>query len=268
MDDLFPILKEECPVSVNTQSYNCYDIILDEDIKQPHYYRNAFQALREAREGDVVRLFICSSGGSLSSAIQFKNYIEECEGHVVAIVDGEAYSAASLIALCAHEIHVKPYSTWMLHSASFGAIGSTENVKAQVDFTAKHADAFMEEVYRDFVTPGEMHDIRRGVEIWLDADQVSERLEKKFSKDNGKHSEGEEPLDLFEMIEGAVKESVGNIGTLVNDAVNKALSKYDLPVKQKPVRAKKAKVQFDGTNGNGYQPIDTGISKPTPPKDE
>ena len=222
-EQIIPLMKDECPVNVSTRSYNCYDIILDEDIKQPYYYRNAFQALREAQEGDVVRIFICTSGGSLSSAIQFKNYIDECQGHVVAIVDGEAYSAGSLIALCAHEIHVKPFSTWMLHSASFGAIGNTENVKAQVDFTAKHADAFMEEVYRDFVTPEELSDIRRGVEIWLDADQVNERLERKFTKMNEEFEiASQDHKSLDELIADAVESTLHKV---LDDREKKAAQK-------------------------------------------
>lgn len=230
-EQMFPVMKEECPVSVSTQTSNCYDIVLDEDIQQPHYYRNAFQALREAREGDLVRIFICSSGGSLSSAIQFKNYIDECQGHVIAIVDGEAYSAASMIALCAHEIHVKPFSTWMLHSASFGAIGNTENVKAQVDFTAKHADAFMEEVYRDFVTPEELNDIRRGVEIWLDSEQVNERLGRKFSKLEEEY-EQQEIKSIDEIVAKAVEEGSQKV-------IDRLLKKFDLVAKApKPARKK------------------------------
>lgn len=234
-EQMFPVLKEECPVSISTQTSNCYDIVLDEDIQQPHYYRNAFQALREAREGDLVRIFICSSGGSLSSAIQFKNYIDECQGHVVAIVDGEAYSAASMIALCAHEIHVKPFSTWMLHSASFGAIGNTENVKAQVDFTAKHADAFMEEVYKDFVSSEELNDIRRGVEIWLDAEQVNERLSKKFSKFEDDY-EGQDQISIDDIIASAAEDAA-------EKTMKKILAKFDLTEKVKPVKSARKKVE-------------------------
>jgi ATP-dependent protease ClpP protease subunit len=231
-EQFMPIMKEECPISVNTQTSHCYDIILDEDIHEPSYYRNAFQVLRDAQEGDLIRIFICSNGGSLASAIQFKNYIEDCNGHVIAVVDGYAYSAASMIALCAHEIHVKPYSTWMLHSASFGAIGNTENVKAQVDFTAKHADAFMEEVYDGFVTPEEMEDIRRGVEIWLDADQVNQRLEKKFSslmEDCG--------VQEHKTLEQMIQESVV---TAVDEAMKNVLKRFDLSPKAPKQKAKKA----------------------------
>src|SRR5690554_4103113 len=98
-DNLIPMFKDQCEVSQSQSIYNCYDIYLDEEIKDPTYYRQAFQVLRSSRKGDLVQIFISSHGGNLNSALIFKNCIEACEADVVAIIEAEAYSAASLIAL-------------------------------------------------------------------------------------------------------------------------------------------------------------------------
>lgn len=222
MQDLIPMMKDEVEIIHNTSVYNCYDILLDEEIKEPQYYRRAFQLLREAQEEDVVRIFISSSGGNMTSAVQFKNYIEGCNAHVIAIVDGEAYSAASLIALCAHEIVVKPYSTWMCHSASFGTGGSVGNVKDHVDFISKHADSFMEEVYAGFLSESEIADLRRGVELWLDHEQVGERIERMFKHRQEQYQQqceteegGSEPsMSLQDMIEQSVEKVLNKHPTL------------------------------------------------------
>ena len=158
-ENIIPMFKDQCEVSQTSSTYNAFDIYLDEDIKDPTYYRQAFQVLRSAQQGDLVRIYISSYGGNLNSALIFKNCIEACQADVVAIIEAEAFSAASLIALSCSNIEVKPYATMMLHSASFGAGGSVQNVRDHVEFTGRHAESLMEEVYRDFITPEEMEDL-------------------------------------------------------------------------------------------------------------
>jgi len=184
-DNLIPMFKDQCEVSQSQSIYNCYDIYLDEEIKDPTYYRQAFQVLRSSRKGDLVQIFISSHGGNLNSALIFKNCIEACEADVVAIIEAEAYSAASLIALSCPNIEVKPYATMMLHSASFGSGGSVQNVRDHVEFTGRHAESLMEEVYRDFISPLEMEDLKKGRELWFDYKQISDRLEAMFKARSG-----------------------------------------------------------------------------------
>ncbi len=180
MSELIPVLKDQCEVSQSSITYSAYDIYLDEDIKDPTYYRNAFQVLRQAQEGDVVRIYISSNGGNLNSAAMFKNNIESCRAEVIAIIEAEAYSAASLIALSCSQIHVMPYSSVMCHSASFGSGGSVQNIRDHVAFVGKHAEDFMEEVYRDFLTPEELQDLKKGRELWFDYKETGERLDRMF----------------------------------------------------------------------------------------
>lgn len=216
-NNFIPMLKDQCEVSQTQSVYNAFDIYLDEEIKDPTYYRQAFQVLRSAQRGDLVRLYISSHGGNLNSALIFKNCIENCEADVVAIIEAEAYSAASLIALSAPNIEVKPYATMMLHSASFGSGGSVQNVRDHVEFTGRHAESLMDEVYRDFISEEEMLDLKKGRELWFDYKEISERLDKMFGARGDECSCGEcdldsddEPkLDLFGMIKEAVREVLG-----------------------------------------------------------
>lgn len=179
-ENIIPMFKEQCEVSQTSSTYNAFDIYLDEDIKDPTYYRQAFQVLRSCQRGDLVRIFISSPGGNLNSALIFKNCIEQCEGDVVAIIEAEAFSAASLIALSCPGIEVKPYATMMLHSASFGSGGSVQNVRDHVEFTGRHAESLMEEIYKDFITEDELLDLKKGRELWFDYKQIGERLDVMF----------------------------------------------------------------------------------------
>lgn len=225
-ENIIPVFREQCEISQTTSTYSAYDVYLDEEIKDPTYYRQAFQVLRSAQRGDLIRIYISSHGGNLNSALIFKNCIENCEADVVAIIEAEAYSAASLIALSAPNIEVKPYATMMLHSASFGSGGSVQNVRDHVEFTGRHAESLMDEVYRDFISEEEMIDLKKGRELWFDYKEISERLDRMYearreeealgcscgecsldNEEDGEYIDGEEQsFDLSEMIKQAVRE--------------------------------------------------------------
>jgi len=235
-DKILGMFNQECEVSQTTSVYNCFDIYLDEDIKDPTYYRKAFQVLRSAQQGDLVRIYISSNGGNMNSAAIFKNCIEECQGHVVAIIEAEAYSAASLIALSCFEIKVQPYATMMCHSAAFGSGGIVQNVRDHVEFVGRNAEALMEEVYKDFLTDLEFIDLKRGREIWLDHIQIGVRLDKMFEARQAQgcgdencegcsleSEEDYEELDLDALIEQKV-----------STAVAEALAKQKPAKKTKP----------------------------------
>lgn len=234
-DEMIPMFKEQCEVSQSSMTYNAFDIYLDEEIKDPTYYRHAFQVLRSAQQGDLVRIYISSVGGNLNSAVMFKNAIESCQAEVVAIIEAEAYSAASLIALCCSQIEVKKHATMMCHSAAFGSGGIVQNVRDHVDFVGKHAEAIMYEVYQDFLNPEELEDLRRGREIWLDHTQIGERLDVMFEARNSRPCDCEH-CQLEEGLEDDIEE-MPTFEEMVESAVTRALEQYE---KKKADAEKKA----------------------------
>lgn len=241
-DNLIPMFKDQCEVSQSSTTYNAFDIYLDEEIKDPTYYRQAFQVLRSAQRGDLVRIYISSVGGNMNSASIFKNCIENCEAEVVAIIEAEAYSAASLIALSCSSIEVKKYATMMCHSAVFGSGGIVQNVRDHVEFTGRHAEALMEEIYQDFLTSEELEDLKRGREIWLDYIQIGERLDTMFEARNAKGCgvpgctecgpQGEDLEDIEEF----------DLEELITQKVQEALAAAQKPEKKasRPQKAPKA----------------------------
>ena len=245
---ILPMLNEQCEVSQTSMVYNAYDIYLDEEIKDPTYYRHAFQVLRSAQQGDLVRIYISSPGGNLNSALIFRNRIQECQCDVVAIIEAEAYSAASLIALSCPSIEVKPYATMMLHNAAFGSSGSVQNVRDHVEFTGRHAESLMEEVYKDFISTEELLDLKKGRELWFDYKEIGERLDKMFKSEAGcgdpscegcsEDFDDEPEFNLIELIEQKTEDAV-------TKALDKILKKYNLVEKEKPSRKAPAKKSTD-----------------------
>lgn len=240
---MLPLSEQQCEVSQTSMTYNAYDIYLDGDIQEPSFYRQAFQVLRSAQEGDLVRIYISSHGGNLNSALIFRNCILDCRAEVVGIIEAEAYSAGSLIALSCPSIEVKPYATMMCHSASFGSGGSVQNVRDHVEFTGKHAEDLMEEVYADFLTQEEFEDMRRGREIWLNYQEIGERLECMFEARQERmevEMESQGVVQPHKPLEQLVKESV-------DAAMQNVLKQYDLVLKPAKPTRKAVKVKGDSS---------------------
>lgn len=188
-DMVFPMLQEQCPVMHSTLSTNVFDIILDDNIREPAYYRDAFQVFRQAQRGDRINLILNNSGGRLDSAVCFVNLMKETDAEVVAVLEGETHSAASIIALNAHGVEVKPYASMMIHHASFGSGGTVQNVMDHVNFTSKQTERLIRETYRFFLSESELDEVIRNREIWLTDEEIGERLDLMFE------SRGSEPCD-------------------------------------------------------------------------
>lgn len=220
-ENIFPLLKEQCEViqSSFTETYNMYDIILDENIREPAYYRQAFHVLRSAKEGDRVNIILNNSGGRIDSAICFRNLIQETQAEVFAVLEGETHSAASMIALSCHGVHVKPYASMMIHHASFGSGGTVQNVMDHVNFTSKQTERLIRDVYSCFLSESELDEVVRNREIWLTDDEIGERLDRMYKARREESCscgecgvdndlEDEPQFDLKDLIKQAVNEAL------------------------------------------------------------
>lgn len=177
-EQIFPLLPEQqCQVLQETYTHvqTVYDIILDEDIQEPSYYRDAFHVLRTASEQDMIRLIVNSDGGHMSTAVAFRNAISEANCPVVAIIEGACHSSAAMISLSCDDIEVKPYASNLNHNVSYGSAGTGSDIKAHVEFTSRQTEKFIREVYEFYLSPDEIEDILQGRQLWLDDEEMRER---------------------------------------------------------------------------------------------
>ena len=247
-NSIFPMLKEQCEViqSSFTETFNMYDIVLDENIREPAYYRQAFHVLRTAKEGDRINMILNNSGGRIDSAICFRNLIQETQAEVLAVLEGETHSATSMIALSCHGVHVKPYASMMIHHASFGSGGTVQNVMDHVNFTSKQTERLIRDVYQHFLSESELDEVVRNREIWLTDEEIGERLDRMFEARREEEAlkcscgecslDNEEPFDLMSVIEEKVAQGV-------EKSLEKILKKYDLVEKPKPEKKPRVKVE-------------------------
>lgn len=156
-----------------------YDVFLDSDITEPHDYRDFLAILFSSMPDDSINIYINSNGGHLDTALAIVEGLKCTKAHAMAVIIGACHSAASIIALHCHEIVVLDNAYSMIHTASFGAVGNTGNVKAHTEFTIKQVETLLNETYEGFLTKDELTKVKNGVELWFDASEIRRRLEAK-----------------------------------------------------------------------------------------
>jgi len=169
-------------VHINTieSAYRTHEVFLDSEIEEPSKYRELISVLINASPNDKIHLYINSNGGHLDTAGAIISGILSSQAEVTAFLMGATHSAASLIAMYCHAVHVYDTAYMMIHTASFGSSGNTPTVKAHTDFTIKQCEKLMLDAYEGFLTKTEMDKVLNGLELWFNAEEIKPRLKKRF----------------------------------------------------------------------------------------
>lgn len=176
--DVLGLGNRQALVTKQTINSTAYRIWLDEEIKEPPYYRDALEALETATEGDFIYIHIDSIGGSVGTAVKMINAIRQSDAQIMGVLENRAYSAGSLILLACPAILVKPYSTLMAHSVSAGTGGEMAKMWDYATFLKTETDRLIDDIYSGFLTKDEINSVKLGhKEIWLKDFEVSERLD-------------------------------------------------------------------------------------------
>lgn len=158
------------------QNVSLHIVNFDEEIGEPKKYRELINMLYTATENDEFNFMINSCGGSLAACMAIIEGIRGTSATVRAIITGECHSAASFITLNCHEIMVTESAHMLCHTASYGSGGNTDMVQRHADFSTKRIHKILDSTYSGFLSAAEISDLKKGVEIWLDADEISKRL--------------------------------------------------------------------------------------------
>jgi ATP-dependent protease ClpP protease subunit len=166
-------------INTTTNTISHHEVFIDAEITEPENYRELISLLFNANEGDSVTLFINSGGGNLDTALAIIEGLKNTQAHVIAAIIGACHSAASFISMYAHEVAVLASAYMMVHTATFGSVGMTGNVKAHTDFTVRQVEKLINETYEGFLTAVEITKVKAGVELWFSADDIKERMIKR-----------------------------------------------------------------------------------------
>jgi len=188
---IFQALNKSNYVNSQTVSFQHHDVFIDAEITEPENYRELVSILFNANEGDSVSIFINSPGGNLDSAIAIVEGIKNTSARVTGFIIGACHSAASIISMYCHEVLVMDNAYSLVHTASFGSSGNTNNVKSHTEFTVNMVENLLNDAYDGFLTKEELAKVKTGVELWFTADEIREKfanrgkvITKKLAKKN------------------------------------------------------------------------------------
>lgn len=167
-------------INTTPQIVNHYDVFIDSEITGPENYRELIGLLFNANDGDSINIFINSEGGHLDTAIAIIEGLKNTQANVVAVLIGACHSAASFISMYCHEVAVLDNAYSMVHTATFGSVGFTGNVKAHTDFTVRMVEKLINDTYEGFLTKDELTKVKSGVEMWFDAEEIKTRMKNRI----------------------------------------------------------------------------------------
>lgn len=160
------------------QVSNTITVAIDEPIRDSNYYRYVAQAIEALTEDDFVRFEIASPGGLLSGLETLLSALVKTDAISIACINSNCHSAASILALNCDEILVTPYASMLVHYVTFGVSGPSNHVFKHSTHLQKISERLFRETYQGFLTDAEIAScINDDLQIWLDADQIIERLE-------------------------------------------------------------------------------------------
>ena len=183
-----------------------HDIFIDKELVQPLDWRLELDTIRNASPNDIVNLRINCPGGSDMVMGAFVKAIAECQGHVVGHIEHTCASAATIIFLACHEFIVSDDAEFMVHTSSLGYGGKQNNFNEYAIFVNKSNERLMRKYYEGFLSQEEIDLTLKGADLWMNSEEVIERLQNKIEKET---EDEPEPLTR-EVAENLPKEELIN----------------------------------------------------------
>ena len=177
-----------------------YIVSITDDFDEPKYYDEVVALLSTASEEDTITFNINSNGGYVSSLAMLLTWKSMCKAYQIHVLSGNASSAASAFFLSnADEYVVSDMASMMIHEYQTSNGGSNSNVIKQATHTAKENEKFIRSCYEYFLTEAEIEDTLKGVEHYLSADEIRERLQRREEIKAQQQHQSEQ--DMFDSIE-------------------------------------------------------------------
>lgn len=159
-----------------------HEFYLSGYISEPENYIEWFDTIRHATADDTIKIYVNSGGGDLFTGIQFMRVLADTEALVVVSVEGLCASAATLVMLSADSFEITPHSMFLFHTYSGGTHGKGSEMYSQIAHERKWSEKLFSEVYEGFLTPEEIESMIANRDIWMDSEEVADRMNKRIDK--------------------------------------------------------------------------------------
>jgi ATP-dependent protease ClpP protease subunit len=133
--------------------------------------------LNKVTNKDTVIFKINTNGGLVQTTLAIINAIKSCNAMTVAEIQA-AYSAGGIIAMACKKQIVMPYATMMIHSIQLGASGDLNMIQEELKCFKKLNDDIITNSFKNFLTKKELEYVLKGGVIWLNDEEIRNRLKK------------------------------------------------------------------------------------------
>lgn len=161
------------------QNENMYDAYLSNEIVEPDAYDKLCHLLDQVDHTAIVRLHLNTPGGMLISAFKLLHSLRNTRATTIAVCTGEVASAGTMIALACQHIEVDDYLMFMCHNYSGGAAGKAHEIEDKLKWDKANLPKFFKQIYHGFLTQSEISTMLKGKDIYLNAQEVLEKWEKR-----------------------------------------------------------------------------------------
>jgi len=161
-----------------TPKHKRYRIYIGRFFELKKGLHSVFNELREAKEHDYLEFMINSGGGFVHEGMQFYNIMQEkFNGRTIAYLDNRGYSMGAMLFSMADKRVIYPYSDFMYHNYSGGAMGKGGDIKARIDHTHEHLNNFFYNIIvkQGFLTEDEFEKMLVGQDYWMGAKELCKR---------------------------------------------------------------------------------------------
>ncbi len=153
-----------------------YDIYLDTSIGEPSGYRELLDILKGSGNSDEIHLYINTFGGHLQTTIALVHAMSQCQGTTFTYIEGHAYSAGGVLFLAGDVPILSEFSDLMIHAPIGGEYGKHSDVISSLDHNKRMIRDFYLSCYENFLSEEEINSVIAGTDIYLNYDEIVERL--------------------------------------------------------------------------------------------
>lgn len=181
MSELLKLLKRDVePFKVLAVPLNqCYQVTIDAGFEDVAQFAELVDYLNNACEGDIAHIKISTPGGALHSILPLMAAMRNTDAHIAMHVESDTASCGTILMMLADEVYINPYTTIMLHSASYGYYNHQANMDAHVKHSTHMLESLMRDVYQYFLSEQEIARLLDGKEIYLTDEDCYDRFKRR-----------------------------------------------------------------------------------------
>lgn len=142
-------------------------------------YIDMINTIKMAEMHDKIYICLNTPGGSLQTTIQIISAMQQSQAEIITVLEGEVSSAGTIIFLSGHNHIVNDNCSFMIHNISSITSGKGAEVRSSMKFMDEYFKKIAHSVYKDFLTDDEINDVLNDKDIWMDSEEVKERLKKR-----------------------------------------------------------------------------------------